>query len=66
MILNPGLRDVQISDRQSRPYSHGVAYDVFVERLPNIPWPKVSKTNQPIEIRSIVVTSWYHSFEPRE
>ena len=37
-----------------------------MERLPNIPWPKVPKTNQPIEIHPIVVLSQHQSFERKK
>ena len=56
--FDPELWPVQRPDsRIITSYGHGVTYNVFMERFPNIPWPKVPKTNQSIEIRSIVVLS---------
>jgi hypothetical protein len=45
--LYPESWPVQIV-RYSRPYSYEVAYNASIERLPNIPWPKVPEVQHKV------------------
>ena len=59
MTLNLSLRNTQIASMISDHHAHtskAVAYDVLIERLPIVPWTEMSKTNQPVNIDSAIVS----------